>query len=750
MPHRRKPRRSKMDRQLITLEQTESADVLTYQFNQSPVLKEGNLAQKLSPHDVEGIEEMIRQRFDSAEETTNLVTKEILRAERQFKGLFSDGKFNEQKEYEDIDDGDIRIFMRKTMEHIQVVFSHLDGLTSQLNPLLVFQPSPSGIHPPQEEFERAKLKEILVEFYFKKNRFKKDVLPRWRMNFLKHPSAYLEVVYNGDPIEPDIQINLVDRGMLYIDPWIDTGDIKDAGWVIKRAVVTRDEVEEKVRQGHWHLEHGMTDLSNLFAPPSDDLVRQLIGSNVGNSDARGPERDDLIEVLYYFQAERRGMPHAYGVILGGKNGGLVRWGPNPFPYKGIPFRGKSYIRDSYKPDGTSLAMQYRSIQEVFNTFFNLRLEDVLENVKRRIHVAGQLFDETTQEDHENNQKYIRLAEGFTQQILEQGRKLSDFMMSPSDGDSTQHLLSDLQYLGGEGQSQTNINDAFRGQNPQSGATLGQVQEQLVRALGVFRPIFSQEMALCEEIGEIVSTYFSDPDFFGPERIISIIGHNRYTKTVRGFFSDGRTGISARRVTPDEMDVDVTIDAINQAEKMASKTLRMQQRGAFFEYLRHHPELAKEAARTINFSELFLSDLRDMGEDIEAITFTPEEQEKRAQEQEQQKQQAMQQEVQFEAQKEEAKEGAKTKREVQVQQIKAGFQEEIDDNKIDEESEAKIREIAAKAFEDHKAEMAEMLQDHQLKLERMQEEARLEIAAAKAGVNVSIKTGGNSINSGGTT
>ena len=207
-----------------------------------------------------------------------------------------------------------------------------------------------------------------------------------------------------------------------------------------RAVVTRDEVEEKVRQGHWHLENGVNDLSNLFSPPSDEIVRRLTGTNFVNSDARGPKRDDLIEILHYFQAQRRGRPHAYGVILGGKNGSLVRWGPNPYPYKGIPYRGKSYIRDSYKPDGTSLSMQYRSIQEVYNTFFNLRLEDVLENVKRRIHVAGQLFDETTQEDHENNQKYVRFAAAFTQQIMDSGKKLSDFMVQPMDGDSTQHLL----------------------------------------------------------------------------------------------------------------------------------------------------------------------------------------------------------------------------------------------------------------------------------------------------------------------
>jgi len=164
-------------------------------------------------------------------------------------------------------------------------------------------------------------------------------------------------------MEPDIKIEVVDRGMLYLDPYIMTGDIKDAAWVIERGIVTRDDVERQVRSGHWKIDGDMNDLSNLFAPPQDDLVRRILGLDIGNAEHRGPERDDLIEIHHYWQAERRGAPHAYGVILGGRNGTLVRWGPNPFPYKGIPYRGKSYFPDTYKPDGTSLAMQYRSIQE---------------------------------------------------------------------------------------------------------------------------------------------------------------------------------------------------------------------------------------------------------------------------------------------------------------------------------------------------------------------------------------------------
>ncbi len=746
MPHKPKPRRSRMDQQLITLEQEDPANVIDFPSDDTPLSRKGNLVPGLNPQEKLDIEELIRRRFDSAEEKTISVSNEIVRAERQFKGLFAaNSKFAEQQEWEDPDEEDVRIFMRKTMEHIQIVFSHLDGLTGQLNPLLVFQPSISGLIHPQIEYERAKVKELMVNFYLDKNRFKKDVLPRWRWNFLKHPSAFMRVLYDADSEEPDIKIELVDRGMLYMDPSNDKGDIKECAWVIERFMMTRDEAEQNIRNGHWWVPDDIGDFSNLFAPPQDDTVARLIGSGIASEGHRGPEKDDLIEGFHYWQAQKKGAPHAYGVILGGKNGHLVRWGPNPYPYKGIPYRGKSYLRDSYSPDGTSLAMQYRSIQEVYNTFFNLRVEDVLENVKQRWHVFSAMFNETTAEDHANNQKYVRFADDFFQQIMESNKTLKDFTLPPQGGDSTAGLLQDLQYLGAEGRAETSINDAFRGSNPQSGATLGQVQENLVRALGVFRPIFSQEMSLIEEIGEIINVYFGDEDFFGPERIVSIIGPNRYKKTVRGFVDVPSAGLSARRVTPDEMDVDVTVEVMSQAEHLASRTLRQQQRGLFFESLRHHPELAKEASKTINFSAIFLRDLADMGEDIEAITFTPEEQQQRAQEEQQQKSAAMEEQAQFTGMMKKAEEGARMQREVQVAQAKAGFDAEKDEVRIDAELESSLIEIVAKANAENRIELAQMLQDHQQKMERMFLEASLEIEAAKQGANVSVQTGGNSIN-----
>lgn len=734
-----------MDQRLITLEQEQPANVIDFPLDSQALSRRGNLVPGMGAQDVLDTEEMIRRRFDSAEDQTNLVSKEINRSERQFKGLFAaNSKFQEQKEWEDPDEDDVRIFMRKTMEHIQIVYSHLDGLTGQLNPLLVLKPSVSGLIHPQVEYERAKVKELVVNFFLEKTRFKKDILPRWRWNFLKHPSAFLRVLYKADPVEPDIEIEVVDRGMLYFDPNNTKGDIKKAGWVIERFVVTRDKVEQNIRDGHWYIPDGVSDISNLFAPPQDDTVARIVGNDIMNADHRGHERDDLIEGLHYWQAEQDGSPHAYGVILGGKDGRLVRWGPNPYAYKGVPYRGKSYLRDPYHVDGISLSMQYRSIQETYNTLFNLRIEDVLENVKRRIHVFEGMFNETTKEDHENNQKYIRFSNDFFQQVMDSGKKATDFMIPPSDGDSTQHLLQDLQYLGAEGRTETSINDAFRGQNPQSGATLGQVQENLIRALGVFRPVFAQEMSLVEEVGEIINVYFEDEDFFGPERIVSIVGPNRYKDTVRGFFDVPGTGLSARRVTPDEMAVDVTVEVMNQAEHLASRTLRMSQRNGFFENLRQHPELAKEAKKTINFTALFLRDLADIGEDIEAITYTPEQQQKRAQEEKQEQEQTMAQQAQFTGMMKQAEENARMQREVQVAQAKTGLETDRDETRIGAELEARLIEIVSKANADNRAALEKQLENHFQMIERMWLEAALEIEAAKHGANVSVQTGGNSI------
>jgi len=97
MPHKRAPRRSKMDRQLITLEQTQTADVIEFEFNRDSALNADNLVSSMSPSDIHDVEDMIQQRFDSAKETTDLITKEIERAERQFSSSASGWSYQSVK-----------------------------------------------------------------------------------------------------------------------------------------------------------------------------------------------------------------------------------------------------------------------------------------------------------------------------------------------------------------------------------------------------------------------------------------------------------------------------------------------------------------------------------------------------------------------------------------------------------------------------------------------------------------------------
>ena len=103
-------------------------------------------------------------------------------------------------------------------------------------------------------------------------------------------------------------------------------------------------------------------------------------------------------------------------------------------------------------------------------------------------------------------------------------------------------------------------------------------------------------------------------------------------------------------------------------------------------------------------------------------------------------------MQVEAQREQAKENAKAEGAIKVKQTESLLKEGVDENRIQEESEARTEEIVVKITEQAKADIQKMLQDHELKLARMNEEQRLEIEAAKLGVNASVQTGGNSINS----
>jgi len=721
MPNAHSPRANKVEGRLYKQQGGHIAEIIDFPADRTR-MKKGNLVPNMTGGEYQNTFERILDRYREAQPITEVVAQEIERAERQFEGLFDD-----QRIYETPGDDDRRIFARKTTEHVQVVYSHMDNLTGQLTPLLTMTPSVSGKLPLEEQFKRAKVKELLTNFYMDKTKFKQDPLSRWRWNFLKHPSAFLRVTYQTDENRPDIKIDVVDRGALYIDTTITDGDIKNAGWVIERDWIPEYYAMQMIEEGHYHVPMGITGHGTFNGRSNhgtynsrssgDEIVTRLTG-RLNNFPLRiGEDGDRLIERWHYWQADRRGQPHAYGVMLGGVGGQLVLYGGNPYPYKGIPYRGKAYLRHPYRVDGQSLAMQLRSIQEIYNTFLNLRIDDVLENVKRRIFVMESLFDENTKKDHDDDSKYVRFNDAFMQRMLEQGHGLKDFMFEPNTGDSTQHLLSDLQFLNSEGKEATSISDVFRGQNPQSGATLGQVQEQLFRALGVFRPIFMQEMTMIEEVGEIICAYFEDEEFFGEDRIAQIIGPNRYKDTVSGFHTDQASGVSARLVSADEMDVDVSIDVTNQADAKASRTMELSAIFGTLEHLRHHPELTKEAMKEINFPALLQRVLQNSGQDVEAITYTPEQQKQRAQQQEQEKQKAIQEQMQMA----QAQEKMKAQGKAMIEQQKVQGQMALHKSEVSASLESRMAEIVAKETAQRQSKMEELQMKHQSDMEQMQQE-----------------------------
>ena len=686
-----------------------------------------NLVPGMQAQDRVEIEDLFYERFRVAEPFTQDVTREIDRAERQFKGLFPD-----QNENEDPDKDDIRIFIPKTLEQVQIVHAHLDGLTTQLDPLVSFRVKPSGINPLREEFARAKLAEILVDQQFRDAKVKYDVIPRWRWNFLNHPSAFIRVLPSAEDSGPEFDFQVTDRRALLIDPSVRTGNIKNAGWVIEQSWESVQNIQYRVTRGDWYLPDGISSIDGRYAQDMNGLLQKLLGQYVQTASSQAGERDRQIEVWHCWQFAVCGQPHAYGVILGGAHGRLVRYGDIPFPCKRNPYVGRSYLRDVYRVDGMSLGRQYRGIQELYSTFLNMRISDVTEGIKRQQLVAGPLFDERTQKDYKQNKRFLHANDVFSQQLAELKIPFSAMMQDVGSGDSTQHLLKDLQFLNLEGRTIDSIGDTMRGESGASGETLGARQENLFRALGVFRPIFSQEMGLLEDMAEIVKESLQDPEFFGGMRYAYSKNLSRYTTMIPGFQSDPASGLSAREVNAAEMDVDVEVEAVSQAEALASRTIRAASWQQVTESLRHFPEWAAELGRKLKIPEMVLKVFQDSGMDIENLMYTEDEQKQRDQEQ----QKAAQAQQQTQLQGEQALSQMRSQEAMMVEQAKAKGKIVEAQATIPLELKAAVQEIAAQLKADMQENSQLFLQD----LRKMMEEAALESRSAVEGVGH-----GNNIN-----
>ena len=710
MAHRRKPKWLKQAQALVT-----TNNVVRVPKSVMPGDRD-NQVQQMDENDKAEIVTVITNRFETARQTTeDIITKEM-EWDKQYHGKWNDPTISDEA-----------IFLPKTREQFQTVYAYLMLLVSQLQPIVTMQPMVSTIYASNEEYRRAKVMEAMTDFYIDDVwKIRDDVFPRWLKSFLKNTMAVWKVTYREDKFLPDLKIDVVDRALLYIDPT--ARDIRTAGWVIEKYFLTRSELMQRIDEGHLYLPEETIDrvYAGTAAIP-DDIFRRYYGENFTPS--ASIQEDELIEMWDYWQAPTRGLQDVYAVIVGGESGQLGRYGRNPYPYKGLPYRAKSFDPHEYRPDGTGLVEQYRPFQELINNFLNMRITDVRKNIIRPVAATGRFIDGQTQQDFQDGQKVVRLSD----EVLEASKDPAfdirkHFVELPFQTSTDSLLVQDLPFILNQGKESSNISDVFRGQAPPHQATLGQVQEQLNRNQGVFRPIYLQVMRGFEELAEIMVEYFKSPEFFPGERIIQIIGKNRYADVVKDWHNPGGN-LFVRKVTPDEMDVDVTIDAVNGADALASRTFLMSSLEQILRGIGQIPELANVIKEDLNFTKIVELMINASGQDSEAIRYTPEEKKQRAQQQEAMKQQAMQ--IQHHMMEMQAKVTAME--ESAKAQAKGQAQVQVDQSRLQGEAAKESAIQAQAATQTFKLEMAKIMENFKTDLALMIKEAALEREALKAEV-----------------
>ena len=125
------------------------------------------------------------------------------------------------------------------------------------------------------------------------------------------------------------------------------------------------------------------------------------------------------------------------------------------------------------------------------------------------------------------------------------------------------------------------------------------------------------------MAEHATAYTKSEEFYDEERIVRIVGKNVYKETIEGWHEFGNTAYKS--VTADSVDVDMVFDAISGADAIASKTLLMTNFERIMQSLSQAPQLVEQAAKKINFSNLFMRILDISGVDVEHLTFSEKEQ-----------------------------------------------------------------------------------------------------------------------------
>jgi len=675
--------------------------------------------------------DLIGERFTSAKDTTEKAGVKIDEAEKQYKGEWLEPDSMSEE----------RIYLPKTREHVQAVYSYIMSLVSQLRPIVRVEPRVSSIAKADLEYERAKVMEAMLQFYFDDVwNIKTESFPTWLKQFLKHPLAVHKVEYGESDYKPDIRLRNVDRANLYVDPT--TKDIKDSRWVIERYFISRSEFFERIDAGAWVLDemHNIPAIESTGTSSSAqmpvNLLERMFGQNFFNNSPQ--KADELIEVWDYWQAPKDGLSDVYAVVVGGESGQLVRYGRNPFPYKGIPYRGKSFDPDDYVLDGMSLVEQFSPFQRVINSYFDIRHEDLTKNAIQPVMVDSRFIAQDTLDAMNGGEKMIPMSpEGQAWLEANPGKSIRDAFYEVPAKMSTDNILSgDLPFLMQMGQDSSAISDVFRGQSPGHQATATQIQEQLSRNQGAFKPVYMRVMRHFEELAEIMIMYFKDPEFTSEGRMISVMGEDRYIQAIKSFQNIQGTNTFVKEIDPDDMDVDVMLNAVNQADALASRTFLVSSIAELLQAAGQHPALLDEASKTLNFGKMFEMVLQSSGHDIEALRLTPEQQQERAQQQQQATQASMEEQLMLLQQTKQLDvESQRT-----INRSKAFDQMAVEANKLD--LQAKNEEDKQNQAHDNELEQTafKITQDLRADIVRMLKEAELE---KQAGVD-SVGTEGNHI------
>lgn len=652
MPHRHKPHRSKKVNRLYSDDEfvSESAEDAR---EKNEILEEDNQVTRMSSSEIDAVQDVIYDRWKAAEKQTSVVSDNMDRWDKQYKG--------EWYTQEGLSEG--QIFLRKTMEQVKTVYSNLLSTISDLSPLVSFDPIVSSIDNAPLEEERGVLVEALVNYTLNDLlRFKEDILPPFLKSFLKFPMGVLKLTWRPEAARPDFHLDVIDRSTLYIDPFAKR-DIKNAAWVMERYGLPRREVIKRINDGYYALPPGKTidDIMSLpiyygndgtFYPTSTRVERNVYHA------MNSLEIDDDIEIVEYWQSPDNGLSDVYAVNVGGVESGIIlRYGPNPYPYKKHPYFGKSYSPDDIRVDGEGLVQEMEGIQAMVNTFLNLRVEDMRENVINRVYVDEGLIDSQTQDDFAKNQKLVRLNKEYIDAMRRENPNYSPangFVPLPISP-STQELWQDINFLLQQSKETTGVNDAIAGNTMDRTLTATQYTHTLSRATGNMRPVLLQIAALIEEVSMAIFEYYKDPDFFGEERILQIVGSSKYRQSISDLYKL-RNGNLIRQISPDDMLVDGNMVAVNGFEDQINKQVSMNSAVSILQAISVNPDMYADAKKQINFGKLTEIMIENSGiRDKKSIIYSPEEQAQIAQAAVLEQQRAREEQMQLFAMQQEAKE-----------------------------------------------------------------------------------------------